>query len=115
MPEKAKLNYKRAPVSATAQDAGAGPRGKSAGTQSDRMMKKVSVTRLWHCRRWSETPVDGPAAVSLEASWSPRPTLSLASQKHAAMALQLGDIGKRRKQSGKAAKVSVEGRGMAVG
>ena len=31
------------------------------------------------------------------------------------MALQLGDIGKRRKQSGKAAKVSVEGRGMAVG
>jgi hypothetical protein len=32
-----------------------------------------------------------------------------------AMALQLGDIGKRRKQSGKAAKVSVEGRGMAVG
>lgn len=35
--------------------------------------------------------------------------------KHAAVALQLGDIGKRRKQSGKAAKVSVEGRGMAVG
>ncbi len=41
VPEKAKLNYKRQPVSAMAADAGAGARGKSAGTQSDRMIKKV--------------------------------------------------------------------------
>lgn len=59
MPEKAKLNYKRAPVSATAQDANAGPRGKSAGTQSDRMMKKVSVPSFLCCRLCSDTPVDG--------------------------------------------------------
>lgn len=68
VPERAKLDYKRAPVSAVAQDASAGQRGgKAPATQSDRMMRK------------------------------------------------LDNISKQRKQSGKAAKVSVEGRGLVVG
>lgn len=100
VPEKAKLNYKRAPVSAVAQDAAAGARaGKGPGMRSDRMMKKVSPSAR------------NASALLIPTCCAGCHVLTKASR----LCVQLADIGKRSKASGKAAKVSVEGRGMAVG